>query len=303
MRAAHPNICKRREGDRTMVKLKQGVLLLGLLSLASWAWADTLELKNGSVIKGIYVGGTEKHVRIRVGSTVQQYLVGDIVSLTFEPLDATPQADPAPSPQASQPAGGFAPRPSPDDRGLQVSNQSYPTSTVSVPTGTRLLVRTIDPIDSEKNRIGDKFQATLDQSLVVSDGVIAPKGTNVYGRLEEVRQSGQFAGKSQLRLALTGIVLQGRTYAISTGEYELSGKSRGADTAKKTVGGAAVGAVIGAIAGGGKGAAVGAGVGAGVGTGVQIMTHGDHVRIPSETLLEFSIDQQVSLPIFAGSRD
>ncbi|HYL91651.1 MAG TPA: hypothetical protein VEW69_00685 [Alphaproteobacteria bacterium] len=286
-----------------MMKSRYGILLVGIVGLASLAWADTLELKNGSVIKGIYVGGTEKHVSIRVGSTVQQYLVGDIVSLTFENLDApAPQAEPAPAP--TQPAGGFAqrPNPSPADQEMQPTGATT-TSSVSIPTGTRLLVRTIDPIDSEKNRIGDKFQATLDQALVVGDGVVAPKGTTVYGRLEQVKQSGQFAGKSELRLALTGIVLQGRTYALSTGDYELSGKSRGADTAKKTIGGAAVGAVIGAIAGGGKGAAVGAGVGAGVGTGVQVMTHGDHVRIPSETLLEFTLDQQVSLPVSQGSRN
>ena len=42
-----------------------------------------------------------------------------------------------------------------------------------------------------------------------------------------------------------------------TGDYELSGKFRGASTAKRTIGGAAVGSIIGAIAGGGEGAAIG----------------------------------------------
>ena len=62
-------------------------------------------------------------------------------------------------------------------------------------------------------------------------------------------------------------------------------------------GGAAAGAVIGAIVGGGKGAAIGAGVGAGAGTAVQVMTRGEQVHVPSETLLEFSLDQPVTVPM------
>ena len=154
----------------------------------------------------------------------------------------------------------------------------------------------IDSIDSDKNKVGDKFQASLDQALYVNQALVAPKGADVYGRLEEAREAGRLTGKSQLKLTLTGIVINGQTYAISTGDYEVSGKSRVANTAKKVGGGAAVGAVIGAIAGGGKGAAIGAGVGAGAGTAVQVVTHGEQVHVPSETLLEFSLDQPLTLP-------
>ncbi len=160
-----------------------------------------------------------------------------------------------------------------------------------------MTIRTIDAIDSDRNRIGDRFAATLDQPLYVNEQLVAPRGTSVYGRLEEAKQAGQFAGKAQLRLSLTGIVINGQTYGLTTGDYELSGKSRTANTAAKVGGGAALGAVIGAIAGGGKGAAIGAGVGAGAGTAVQVATKGDQVHVPSETLLEFSLDQSVTIPI------
>jgi len=83
---------------------------------------------------------------------------------------------------------------------------------------------------------------------------------------------------------------------LVTGEYELSGKSRGASTAKRSVGGAAVGTIIGALAGGGKGAAIGAGVGAGAGAGSEIITKGDQVKVPSETLLDFTLRQDASIP-------
>jgi uncharacterized protein YcfJ len=60
---------------------------------------------------------------------------------------------------------------------------------------------------------------------------------------------------------------------------------------RKTVGGAALGAPIGGLAGGGKAAAIGAAVGGGAGTGVQAFTKGKQVKIPSETRLDFALEQ------------
>jgi hypothetical protein len=157
-------------------------------------------------------------------------------------------------------------------------------------------------VDSDKNQPGDKFSASLEEALYVDQHMVAAKGISVYGRLEQSQESGQLTGRAQLRLSLTGMVIQGRTIPLSTGDYELSGSSRGASTAKKVGGGAALGAVIGAIAGGGKGAAIGAGVGAGAGTAVQVMTKGDQVHVPSETLLEFALDQPVTVPVAEAGR-
>ncbi len=275
-----------------MKKLLFAIIAVGLCMPALSAFADTLELKNGSVIKGTFIGGSEAQLSFRVGSTVQHYAVADIVSLKFE-ADSGRSAN----------YENFAPRPEPNYPPAPPpvrSTASAPVAVgdrISVPTGTRLTIRTVDAIDSDRNRVGDKFAATLDQPLYVNDMLVVPKGADVYGRLEEAKEAGHLAGKAQLRLSLTGIVVNGQTYALSTGDYELSGKSRTANTATKVGGGAAVGAIIGAIAGGGKGAAIGAGVGAGAGTAVQVATKGDQVHVPSETLLEFSLDQPVTMPI------
>jgi len=264
-------------------------LALALVFSATVALADTLELKNGSTIIGTYVGGTDTQISFRVGSSVQQYNIVDIASIKFDRASApAPAAPPQPAPPPRQ---GFAQRPA--DTAVTATSRNR----VTVPTGTRILVRTIDEVDSARNQVGDKFSASLEEALYVDSLLIAPKGATVYGRLEESKTSGQFSGRSQLRLALTGLVINGQVVPLSTGDYELSGSSRGASTAKKTVGGAAVGAVIGAIAGGGKGAAIGAGVGAGAGTAVQIMTKGEQVKVPSETLLEFALDQPVTVPV------
>jgi hypothetical protein len=157
-------------------------------------------------------------------------------------------------------------------------------------------VRTIDAIDSSDSLAGDRFQASLDEPLTSEGNVLVARDAIVYGRLTQSKESGTFAGRSQLRLELTGIQVNGKTVPVVTGEYGVNGRSRGASTARRTVGGAALGAIIGAVADGGQGAAIGAGVGAGAGAGSEIITGGDQVKVPSETLIDFTLQQDVSIP-------
>ena len=155
----------------------------------------------------------------------------------------------------------------------------------------------IDSVDSDKNNVGDRFRASLEQDFVVDGAVIAQKGSDVYGRLSEAKEAGHIQGKSQLKLELTDVLIANRLQPIVTGDYDVSGSSRGVDTAKKVGVGAVVGTVIGAIAGGGKGAAIGAGVGAGAGTVVQLATKGEQVHVPSETVLNFTIERPFTVSV------
>jgi hypothetical protein len=153
----------------------------------------------------------------------------------------------------------------------------------------------IDGVDSEKNHVGDAFHASLETDLTIGNTVVARKGTDVYGRLANAEKSGTFSGKSELQLELTRLVIDGRDYPIVSSDYSLKGKSQGASTAKKVGGIAAAGAIIGAIAGGGKGAAIGAAAGGATGAGVQVLTKGQQVKVPSETLLEFRLQQPATV--------
>ena len=263
-------------------KLKVGFFTMLTLT-ASMAWADTLELKNGSLIKGKFLGGTETELRIQVGSTVQKYNVADVVLLKFDSDSAA--GAPAPQPQSS-----------PSEDLETEANVEMKQAFVNIPAGTRISVRTIDAIDSTRNLVGDRFQASLSEPLMVDGNVAVERDALVFGRLTQSKESGTFSGRSQLRLELTGIVVNGKTVPVVTGDYEVTGKSRGSSTAKRTFGGAALGAIIGAAADGGKGAAIGAGVGAGAGAGSEIITKGDQVKVPSETLLDFTLQQDVSMP-------
>jgi hypothetical protein len=161
--------------------------------------------------------------------------------------------------------------------------------------GTQIAIRLVDAIDSEKNQTGDTFHATLNAPLT-SDGEEAlPAGTDVTGHLVEVKSAGKFAGQSQVVLQLDSVTAGGKTYNLQTDPYKKTGSSRGKNTAAKVGGGAVVGSIIGALAGGGKGAAIGAAAGAGVGGGVQAATKSQQIKLPSETVLNFTLQAPITV--------
>ena len=168
---------------------------------------------------------------------------------------------------------------------------------ITVPAGTRILIRMVDSIDSSKQKTGFRFSATLETNLQVEDTVVAPRGTTLYGRLAAASSAGKMSGSSELTLELTDVLINGTAYPLLTSTYEVKGKGEGGNTAKKVVGGAGLGALIGGLAGGGKGAGIGALAGAGAGTAVAASKKGQQLQIPSETLLEFRLQQPVSLPV------
>jgi hypothetical protein len=259
---------------------------LGLL-FAGAAMADTLELKDGRVLTGRFLGGTQALMRFSMNGEVQTFNVTEIVALTFTSDYGTPPPPPPPAPApAPQPQAAVAPAPA----------ASMPAgSQIVIPAGQSLLIRMIDGVDSKTNNVGDIFHASLETDLNVNGTLVARKGTDVYGRLANAKGAGRLAGSSELMLELTRMVINGQDYPVVSSDYTLKGKGRGSNTAEKVGGGAALGAIIGAIAGGGKGAAIGAGAGSAAGAGVQVFTRGQQVKVPSETLLEFRLQQPVTV--------
>lgn len=171
------------------------------------------------------------------------------------------------------------------------------TRTVSIPAGTRILIRMVDSIDTTKQKTGYRFTANLETNLQVNNIVVAPRGTTVYGRLASASSAGRIKGSSELTLELTDIVINGTANPILTSTYEIRGSGEGSKTAKKVIGGAGLGALIGGIAGGGKGAGIGALAGGATGTAVAASKKGEQLSIPSETLLEFRLEHPTSLPV------
>jgi hypothetical protein len=277
---------------RTIVAVVLGLFIAGA------AAADTLELKDGRVLQGRYLGGTQAVLRFEINGEVQTFNVSEAVALTFTGTSSATEA-PEPAPQSAA-ASRDVPRPAarPTSLAPESSRAQDPAAQygeVTIPAGQSLLVRMIDGVDSSKNQVGDVFHASLETDLYIRDTLVARKGTDVYGRLAEVKEAGHLSGSAELQLELIRIVIEGHDYPLVSSDYSLKGKGRGSDTAKKVGGGAVVGAIIGAIADGGRGAAIGAGVGSAAGAGVQVFTRGKQVKVPSETLLEFRLEQPATV--------
>ncbi len=202
------------------------------------------------------------------------------MSTSNQPPDdsVAPPASPAPENSMTQ-----APLPPPAPRKLIIDQ------------GTQLTVRLIDPIDSEKNQTGETFRATLNAPLTSDGEEAVPAGVELTGHLVSVKSAGKFAGQSEVVLQLDSLASGGKTYSLQTDQYKKQGSSRGKNTAEKVGGGAIIGGIIGAIAGGGKGAAIGSAAGAGVGGGVQAATKGQQIKLPSETVLNFTLQAPVTV--------
>ena len=135
------------------------------------------------------------------------------MALTFTTTTSptpTPQSAAAVTPQAAQPAQ---------------------PQTVTVPAGTLLLVRTETPVSS-RDSSGKRFGARLETDLVANGRVVAKAGTKVYGRVEQSKQAGRLAGKSELHLSLTELNINGQTQPIITSNYAEAGQGSFRKTAR-----------------------------------------------------------------------
>jgi outer membrane biosynthesis protein TonB len=202
--------------------------------------------------------------------------------------------DPAPAPPSAasmppeQPVAAAAPQPPPPPQPKRVE----------IPAGTSVRVQMIDSVDSSVNHAGEVFRASLATPIVVDDQIVVPAGTDAYVKLVNQKSAGHISGQSALALELVRMEFQGKSYALASNEYTQTGASRGKRTAETVGGGAVIGTLLGAVIGGGKGAAIGAATGAGAGGVVQGVTKGQQVRIPSETKLDFSLEQPVEVSYF-----
>ena len=245
------------------------ILVLGssLIWLASAVSAETVTLRDGSIISGTYLGGSPREVKIAVDDQIRTLNVADIWRIEF---NATPE---------------------PARREL---SREEPAG-IMLPSGTNLVIRMIDGVDSERNSVGQTFAASLDEPVMINGETVIPRGADVVVKLVDATESGKFTGRSTLTLDLVSIKVNDRMVDVNTQTVTEESSSRGSRTAKTVGGGAALGTIIGAIAGHGKGAAIGLGAGAAAGAAAEILTKGQRVKIPSETRLTFSLENAVRL--------
>ena len=165
-----------------------------------------------------------------------------------------------------------------------------------IPAGTTLEVRTNESINSKDATEGRTYQGEISTEVVGRNGeVLIPKGSQAELVVLEMREKSGIKGAG-IQLGLQSLTVNGTRYLVVSKEVEQTGGlGKNRRTAEMVGGGAALGTLIGATAGGGKGAVIGGLIGAAAGAAAQILTQGDEVRIPAETVMQFRIEETMRL--------
>jgi hypothetical protein len=225
-----------------------------------------------------------------------------------QPQNTPPAGPPAPP---SYPAPGNQPPPAarnypaPGNQPPPAGQPSYgapagygpsaPAAPVTLPAGTVLRVRTVDPLDSRKVQQGTIFDVTAAQDIFENGVLAVPRGANLQGQVLGVKKAGAFRGSAGLALQLTNLNLSGQAYPLATDVFASDTRGKGGYTAANTVSAAAIGALIGAAVGGGSGAAIGAVAGGAGGAGISAATPSPREVLPPETLLLFHLKAPVTI--------
>lgn len=234
--------------------------LLGLMFIVTGTAplrADSIALRNGKKTEGTLLGANTRQIDFLTSEGESLRVpIEDVASVTFSSLKTKPaQAVRAP---------------------------------VVIPAGTLLRIRTIDTIDVDSTQAGMKFRASLDDPVVSGGSVIVSPGADVVLMAAKVEQGGKFKGSDLIQLKAISVALNGKPYPVVTSPAETKSGGEGKKTTRKVAGGTGLGALIGGIAGGGAGAAIGAVAGA-VGGTAMAATGQPHLKVPSETRMEFQL--------------
>lgn len=243
-----------------MKKLLSTLLTVSTLSIGP-VIADTLELANGTLLEGSFVGSSNGITMFDTGESIEAFPESEVVGIYLSSGVATAEAMAA-SPDPTMP---------------------------TVPVGTRLVIRTADTIDSNRHSAGHRFRGQLEGALVVDGVTVVPKGAFVYGSITSAQQAGRLAGSSELAIEFSDIMIDDQLFPIQTADLQAQG---GGNEAGRTVGRTARAAAIGGLISGSDGARTGARVGA----GVSLVTRGSSINIPAGTILETNLAAALSLP-------
>jgi hypothetical protein len=189
-----------------------------------------------------------------------------------------PQASSAPGAPA-QPAAQPAPPPQP----------------IEIAAGTLIEARVGEALSTARNRVGDRFSATLELPVAVNGAELLPRGARMEGHVTTSTPSGRLKGRAAIGITMDAVEYHGQMTPIVTNLDFKSSEAHKKRNLELIGGGAGVGALIGGLVGGGKGALIGAGAGGGAGTGVAAGTGKLEVEIPAETVFTFRLKAPLQL--------
>ncbi len=191
------------------------------------------------------------------------------------------------------------------------ASNAAPTSTITIPAGTRIPLSLKQAISTKTAKEGDAVYAETTFPFAMNDRIVIPTGTYVQGKISHVKRGGRVKGRAEILVHFTSLIypsgytvmLPGSVENVPGAEKSTVKDSEGTvqqdrDTGKKVktaAESATTGALIGAIAHGGKGAAIGGGIGGAAGLAVAMLTRGSDVRLEPGTSIEMEIQRDVVL--------
>lgn len=169
-------------------------------------------------------------------------------------------------------------------------------SSLTLPAGTWLTVRTTNPISTDHNQVGDAFSAVLTEPIVVNGFVVARRGQTIQGRVSSVEKAGRVSGTSKLGLELTQVSLvDGQQITLHSQMVTRDGGTSYGRDATAIGATTLAGAAIGAGVNGGVGAGVGAAGGLVASTVGVLLTRGKPSVVYPETVLTFKVMDPITI--------
>src|SRR5262245_38406212 len=102
---------------------------------------------------------------------------------------------------------------------------AYGASSWVVPAGTRLNIRTTEPIAAANYPVGTKFTAVVDDPITVHGDIVIPRGA--VATLEVVHRTlaSNTRGRDRLTFRVLEIHTESGTYPVATNAVEMRGRS------------------------------------------------------------------------------
>ncbi|MGH7676933.1 MAG: hypothetical protein ACRENU_00620 [Gemmatimonadaceae bacterium] len=153
-----------------------------------------------------------------------------------------------------------------------------PARTGTIAAGTQLSVRANSELCTNTGKIGDKFTATVNESVVGSNGATIPAGATVTLTITKLSRSENVNDPIEMEFSVDEVSFGGKTHSIagSTVSSLPVDKVRNQPKSKdvqKVVGGAAIGAIAGQVLGKNtKSTVIGAAAGAAAGAATAAAT-------------------------------
>jgi hypothetical protein len=147
----------------------------------------------------------------------------------------------------------------------------------TIPAGATLNLAAGSKVCTNTNHVGDRFNATLTNAVVGSNGAVIPSGATAVVEVTDLKRSENANDNVVMGFRVVSVNFGGHTYPISaTTSYADVSKVRNEPKGKdvqKVIGGAAIGAIAGQILGHStKATVIGGAVGAAAGAGAASAT-------------------------------